>query len=28
VSQVKVGDKISTFVADGEFMSEVSPKDK
>jgi len=28
VSQVKVGDKISTFVADGEFMSEVRPKDK
>jgi len=28
VRQVKVGDKISTFVADGEFMSEVSPKDK
>lgn len=28
VSQVKVGDKISTFVADGEFISEVSPKDK
>ncbi len=27
VSQVKVGDKISTFVADGEFMSEVNPKD-
>jgi len=28
VSQVKVGDKISTFVVDGEFMSEVTPKDK
>ena len=27
VRQVKVGDKISTFVADGEFISEVSPKD-
>jgi exodeoxyribonuclease VII large subunit len=28
VRQVKVGDKISTFVADGEFISEVSLKDK
>lgn len=28
VRQVKVGDKISTFVADGEFISEVRPKDK
>lgn len=28
VSQVKVGDKISTFVGDGEFMSEVTPNDK
>ena len=27
VRQVQVGDKISTFVADGEFISEVSPKD-